>query len=335
MKEEKGITLASLIVYIIATITVLSVLAAIIANFTSNLSTLSTEKSIEQKLGNFNLYFIKDVKEIGNSVDEIGQDGSWIRFSNGDAYELQNEKIIFFDSNHIAMTLLEDVDTCTFSIDNNNPNKINVFIELSDSTRKTLSYIMGNISEETGQEEFVYNYVIDTKTVTDEEKITAMSPVGLNLIDYKIYGSSTNPSLSLGYLVTDVLDTNYGKYRISIKISNGEEIVDKIIYLTEPLRRVSDSYVDYIDFINQKIVRNVGYIASYNNETITTPYMSTGGLTAGSAVIYGLEQPVEEDIVLPALKTFKNADTTYAILKNDRRDPIPSKMCISYYKNEK
>ncbi len=43
--------------------------------------------------------------------------------------------------------------------------------------------------------------------------------------------------------------------------------------------------------------QHVAYIASYNGETITTPYMSTTGeLTTGATVIYTLSTPIETDI---------------------------------------
>ena len=57
---------------------------------------------------------------------------------------------------------------------------------------------------------------------------------------------------SVGDLVTDENDENYGKYKIPIKVNN----IITNIYLDEPLRKFKE-YTDYIDFGKQKVVRNV------------------------------------------------------------------------------
>ena len=64
----------------------------------------------------------------------------------------------------------------------------------------------------------------------------------------------TNPIKieSVGDLVTDTSDENYGKYKIPVTINQATYN----IYLDEPLRKVGD-YSDFIDFKNQKIIRQV------------------------------------------------------------------------------
>lgn len=58
------------------------------------------------------------------------------------------------------------------------------------------------------------------------------------------------------------------------------------IYLDEPLRKVGD-YVDYIDFVNQKVVRNVEVV----DNTGTLPLEDS---------LRGLQSPIEESIQLPS-----------------------------------
>lgn len=97
-----------------------------------------------------------------------------------------------------------------------------------------------------------------------------------NLINYRIYGNSVqngtptpnNPVevQSVGDLVEDTADINNGKYRISIKLTNengGNKTTN--IYLDEPLRKIGD-YTDYIDFKEQKVVRNVGTLTFNGTE---------------------------------------------------------------------
>lgn len=90
--------------------------------------------------------------------------------------------------------------------------------------------------------------------------LTLPKSVGKPLRDYKIYGASVQDGTptpdtpveiqSIGDLVTDKEDVNYGKYKIPITVN--EDIYH--IYLDEPLYKIG-SYADYIDFINHKVVR--------------------------------------------------------------------------------
>lgn len=66
------------------------------------------------------------------------------------------------------------------------------------------------------------------------------------------------------------------------------------IYLNEPLRKVGD-YADYIDFKNQKVVRNVEVLDDTGTKTISESFGT-------------LATPTEESIALPALKTFKDTN---------------------------
>ena len=97
--------------------------------------------------------------------------------------------------------------------------------------------------------------------------------------------SSNNPIpiYSVGNLIDDPINQNYGKYLIQFGI-NGE-YTD--IYLDEPLRKVGN-YVDYIDFKNKKVVRNVEEI----DNTGTLPISDS---------LRGLSNSIETSIDLPNL----------------------------------
>ena len=97
--------------------------------------------------------------------------------------------------------------------------------------------------------------------------LTLTKSKGADLVDYKIYGESVQEGIptpqapieveSVGDLVTDETDENYGKYKIPVNIINDVgEISTTDIYLNEPLRKIGD-YADYIDFLNQKVVRKI------------------------------------------------------------------------------
>lgn len=57
---------------------------------------------------------------------------------------------------------------------------------------------------------------------------------------------------SVGDLITDTNDINYGKYKIPVTVNN----ITTNIYLNEPLRKIGD-FADYLDYKNGKVVRNI------------------------------------------------------------------------------
>ena len=98
--------------------------------------------------------------------------------------------------------------------------------------------------------------------------------VGENVTDLSsgIGDNVTNLSSSVGDYVSDTTDSNYGKYRIPVKVS-GNNVSDQTynIYLNSPLQASGDD-VDYIDFKNQKVVRKVG---TQTEEAIELPSIVT------------------------------------------------------------
>ena len=84
MKKERGITLISLVVYVIVMSIMLVVISSIINQFYQN--TDSIEASTEQILAfnTFNTYFLKEVKTKGNSIDHM-QD-TYVLFKTGNSF---------------------------------------------------------------------------------------------------------------------------------------------------------------------------------------------------------------------------------------------------------
>ena len=68
----------------------------------------------------------------------------------------------------------------------------------------------------------------------------------------KIYGNTSG----VGDLVEDSTNSNYGKYRVQIKVSNEDGTDEQIknIYLTSQLQK-TDTYVDYINYEKKRVVR--------------------------------------------------------------------------------
>ena len=97
MSNEKGITLTSLIVYVVVMIIVLVIMSSILNNFYSNTESTYANVKDALKFNKFNIYFLKEVKLYDNAVDTINfeNDTPYILFTSGNAFIFDNNKIYY------------------------------------------------------------------------------------------------------------------------------------------------------------------------------------------------------------------------------------------------
>ena len=79
MKSEKGITLTSLVIYIVLLLMVVAILSNVSKYFYSNTSYISDMGKYTAEFNKFNMYFIEDVK------------------NNSNLYSIEQDKIVFED----------------------------------------------------------------------------------------------------------------------------------------------------------------------------------------------------------------------------------------------
>ncbi len=103
MKNQKGITLVSLTVYIVITIFVIVMLTVIRGNYQKGLKEITNDSTVESELNQFNLYFLEDTKKEGNNVT-VSNDGKTIKFSSGNIYEYdQDKKVLYLNIEQIEV----------------------------------------------------------------------------------------------------------------------------------------------------------------------------------------------------------------------------------------
>lgn len=93
MKSEKGITLVSLILYVVVMTIVLAVMSSIISSFYQNTDTVQGNVGEIVEFSKFNNYFLKEVKTKNNKVDKI--DTNYILFSSGNSFSISNNAIYY------------------------------------------------------------------------------------------------------------------------------------------------------------------------------------------------------------------------------------------------
>jgi len=135
MKNQKGITIVSLVLYVIVMIIVLGVMSMILGNFYNNTSAMQGNVEEVVKFNKFNNYFLKEVKANNNKIDRV--ESNYILFSSGNLFSMSNG-IIYFNNIQICDGVKK------MNITQEDDNIINVTIEF-ESFKKTIRYKVENI----------------------------------------------------------------------------------------------------------------------------------------------------------------------------------------------
>lgn len=145
MKNNKGITITSLVVYIAIVIVVTATIIRITTHFRTNLSDVA-DVSFETEFQKINLYLLTESKTIGNNIEEIEQ-GNKIIFTNGNKYEYNSEEQAIYLNDSIK--ICNNVQTCTFEqkIADNGKTMIVLTIKIND-VEKSVSYVIVDKNEE-------------------------------------------------------------------------------------------------------------------------------------------------------------------------------------------
>ncbi|MCI9087660.1 MAG: hypothetical protein HFJ32_03795 [Clostridia bacterium] len=108
MKSEKGITLTSLIIYVVITTIAITAIAAFSSFFVSNMNEVKEQEKYAPEFNKFSMFFIGDVKN--NKIAEVTT--NQVTFEDGTVYQYrQNEKAVYRNSTKIT----EKVDSFSFS----------------------------------------------------------------------------------------------------------------------------------------------------------------------------------------------------------------------------
>ena len=137
MKNNKGVTLVSLLLYVCVMIVVLSVISLITAEFYNN--TEDVQENIQDiiEFNKFNSYFLKEVKTKDNKVDTISS--NYILFSTGNSFKIDNN-IIYFNN----VKVCENVKEMKITISQSD-NTI-IFVNLKFyNFQKSIKYKLENI----------------------------------------------------------------------------------------------------------------------------------------------------------------------------------------------
>lgn len=110
MKSEKGITLISLIIYMIAITIVIGILATVSSSFHNNIDYIKENSKYVSEYNKFNMYFVEDVKNNRSTYNVteneiIFEDGTVYTYKSGTDKSIYRNKI----------KICENIAYCKFS----------------------------------------------------------------------------------------------------------------------------------------------------------------------------------------------------------------------------
>lgn len=148
MQSEKGITLVSVIIYVIAMLIIVSVITVLTSYFYRNVDINSVSENLNQQYTRFNTYFTEEVNKKGNKILATGENESttgnapqkYIVFSSGNQYTyIPANKAIYVNN----ITIGENIEDCIFEeIKEDNKTKVKVTIKGENNFQKITTYAL-------------------------------------------------------------------------------------------------------------------------------------------------------------------------------------------------
>mgnify|MGYP004608962387 CR=1 FL=1 len=120
MKSEKGITITSLIVYIIGMVIVVAIMSVITTNFYKNVNSMTLDINPTSEYTRFNSNFSEEVNAYNikvlecksPSTDTSGTDQNYIAFDNGTQYTYVPENKAIYKN---KVKICRNVELCIFT----------------------------------------------------------------------------------------------------------------------------------------------------------------------------------------------------------------------------
>ncbi len=142
MKSEKGITLTSLVIYVIVATLLISCATLLSSYVASNMNQIKYKNKYAPEFNTFNMFFLEDIKK--NKSAEVS--GSKITFENGNMYEYRSEDEGIYKNNTKIAEQIKNVEFSSNTIKVMNTTKqvitVNITIGTKDSFTKEIEYVL-------------------------------------------------------------------------------------------------------------------------------------------------------------------------------------------------
>ena len=146
MSNQKGVTLISLIVYIIVLTIIISILSLVSQMFFTNIKYVTEKGKYVSEFNKFNMYFIKDVK---NNKDVLECKSNKIILEDGTIYTYNSEENSIYRN---KVKICNNISNCAFSISDTNKDEtggitkkivtVEMLIKGSKNLKSTNEYVL-------------------------------------------------------------------------------------------------------------------------------------------------------------------------------------------------
>lgn len=142
MKNNKGITLISLAMYVVAFAIIAGIVGTITSFFYTNVTELRESADSLGEFEKFNASFLEEIKKADNKVVSIENEGRKITFTSGVIYSFEQAEEGIYTNN---IKMCDGVKECIFSKKENSEKPIiRVYLEIGTDFAKTLDYVMNS-----------------------------------------------------------------------------------------------------------------------------------------------------------------------------------------------
>ncbi len=138
MKSNSGLTITSIIVYIIAMMMVIGTIASITSFFYTNVTNLSDNSDNISEITKFHMYFLEETTQKGNSIVSIADTS--ISFDTGNTFTFQDNNIYL---NYVK--ICENIANLQFAteiVDDKTVIQVLITIGQHNEYTKTTKYVL-------------------------------------------------------------------------------------------------------------------------------------------------------------------------------------------------
>jgi len=229
LSSKRGITLVSLIIYIILTTMVLSMLSIVTSNFRSNINNVNIGTVEDVEFDKLNLQLLRETKNADNKIREQNSSETKVVFKSGNTYEyIEEDNAVYLNGN---IKVADNIESCKFEIETTNTLSGMVSSENVKYTDKNGDVavipagfaVSGKESEQTIEDGLViYCGLQDTK-----QRLIAT---------VKIMGQQR---------VTEYVLTNKGAidWNDGTEVANAQKTYDQFVWIPIPRENINEMYM--------------------------------------------------------------------------------------------
>jgi len=152
MKNNKGITLTSLVIYIALMFVVLAILIRIMTYYTGNLSDMA-DVTWDAQIEKINIYFLDEAQKLGNKATIPNDNDNEISFSSGNRYTfIEEERTLYLND---SIKICDNLYYCEFDIETAANGKTVVIVNVTrveGELAKTIRYVLKGENQTTTEQ---------------------------------------------------------------------------------------------------------------------------------------------------------------------------------------